>query len=238
MLNDNEQNMENVNNNIRKIENQKTYAPTWIGNYPDKLQPRLQPGVYMILCLLNNFRYYGETSNLSMRLAGHKRDLRKKKHASERLQEDWNNFGEKNFEFSVLFIGEDWKEKDTRLGKETQLILEHPDLCYNTYASMNDRVKKLNSFFGKKHSEQTKRLIGDLQRGIPKDSLGAAVQINNVNYPSIAEASRQLGHSRKLIRSRVDNVDFPQWIRLSEMPNDYPYGSRGNASPEKTSNQD
>ena len=214
------------------------YAPDWIQRYPGQLQPRLQPGVYMILCLANNYRYYGETSNISMRLAGHRRDLRRRKHANENLQKDWTLFGEEFFQFAVLFIGEGWKERETRLEKETQLILDHPGLCYNTYTSMSDRLGELNAFYGRKHTEATKRLIGDLQRGVPKDLLGSAVHIRGCNYPSIADASRRTGHSRKLVRTRVDSPDHPEWYRLSEKPNDYPNGSRGNASPETASNQE
>lgn len=214
---------------------QENYAPEGIVNYPQLLQPRLQPGVYMILCLVNNYRYYGETSNISKRIAGHKRDLRRKKHANESLQTDWNAFGEENFEFSVLFIGQEWSVKETRLEKETKLILDHPNKVYNTYAAMTDRVQELNAFYGKKHSESTKALIGALQRNVPKDNLGRAISITGKKYPSLAEASRQTGHSRKLIRKRVNESEYKDWFALSEKPNDYPNGSRGNASPEKTS---
>lgn len=197
-------------------------VPKEIKDHSVKLQSRQQPGVYMILCLMNNYRYYGETSNLSLRLAGHKRDLRQKKHANKNLQNDWNTFGETHFEFSVLFIGPEWEKKETRLEKEVKLILAHPSLCYNTYAVMSDRIEELNQFYGKKHIEKTKKLIGDLQRNIPKDALGSKVHIEGKSYASIAEASRQLKHSRKLVRKRVDSLDYPKWYRLSETPNDYP----------------
>ena len=207
----------NDNNNLSCASSMhKNYAPEGIKDFPQRLQPRLQPGVYMILCLINNYRYYGETSNISTRIAGHKRDLRRKIHGNSRLQTDWNAFGEANFEFSVLFIGPDWSVKEIRLEKETKLILDHPNQVYNTYAAMTDRVKELNSFYGKKHSESTKALIGALQRNIPKDQLGRAIFIEGQNYPSIAEASRQLGHSRKLIRDRVNDPARKDWYVLSE----------------------
>ena len=205
----------NDNNNLSSASAQN-YAPEGIKDYPQLLQPRLQPGVYMILCLLNNYRYYGETSNISRRIAGHKRDLRRKIHGNERLQKDWNAFGEANFEFSVLFIGPDWSVRETRLEKETKLIVDHIGQVYNTYAAMSDRVQELNSFYGKKHSESTKALIGALQKGIPKDQLGRPISIRGQIYSSIAEASRQLGHSRKLIRDRVNDPAHKDWYGLSE----------------------
>ena len=212
-----------------------SYAPEGIENYPSLLQPRLQPGVYMIICLINDYRYYGETSNVSHRLAGHRRDLRRKIHGNNRLQTDWNAFGEDNFEFSVLFIGEGWHLREKRLEKETELILNHPGQVYNTYAAITDRMKELNSFYDKKHSESTKALIGALQRGKPKDQLGLPVSIEGKIYPSLAEASRCLGHSRKTIRNRLQDLERERWYYLSEKPNDYPIGSRGNAVPEKAS---
>ena len=222
-------------NSVLNDNNNQNYAPEGIKNYPELLQPRLQPGIYMILCLVNDYRYYGETSNIFRRIAGHKRDLRRKKHANENMQTDWNAFGETNFEFSVIFIGKEWHDKEKRLEQETQLILSHMSQVYNTYAAMSDRVQELNSFYGKKHSENTKALIGASQRGIPKDQLGRAISIEGKIYPSLAEASRQLGHSRKLIRDRVNDSTRKNWYALSEKPNDYPIGSRGDASPEKAS---
>ena len=192
-----------------------SYAPEGIENYPSYLKPRMQPGVYMILCLVNDYRYYGETSNISHRIAGHRRDLRRKKHGNDNLQTDWNAFGEDNFEFSVLFIGESWHLRERRLEKETELILNHPGQVYNTYAAMTDRVKELNSFYGRKHSESTKALIRALQRGKPKDQLGLPISIEGETYPSLAEASRRLGHSRKTIRDRLKDPERDNWYYLS-----------------------
>ncbi len=39
---------------------------------PIRMAPRQLPGVYMILCLVNNKRYYGESKNVSARLSQHK----------------------------------------------------------------------------------------------------------------------------------------------------------------------
>ena len=39
---------------------------------PNRIQPRKQPGLYMIRCIINDFRYYGESNNVSGRLASHR----------------------------------------------------------------------------------------------------------------------------------------------------------------------
>lgn len=225
-------------NSVLNDKEDQNYAPRWITNYPGRLQPRLQPGVYMILCLANDYRYYGESSNISVRFAGHRRDLRRKKHSNSNLQKDWNLFGEEAFDFSALFIGEDWKCQENRIKREAELITANFDRSYNTYALLSDRVKELNTFYGKKHSEITKKLIGDLQRGIPKDSLGKKVNILGKEFLSVSQAAREMGISRKTVQKRLESTEYSDWFFLSETPNDYPNGSRGNASPEKTSNQE
>ena len=175
------------------------------------LQASRQPGIYMILCIANDYRYIGETSNISSRLASHKRDLRRKIHNNENLQKDFNLYGESFFEFTVLYIGSEWGNKETRVSSEAQLILSNIDKCYNTYAYMSERVGLLNGFHGIKHSEATKQLMSEQKKGIPNDVLGRKISILGIEYVSLAEASRQLGHSRKLIRMRVNDPQFVDW---------------------------
>ena len=49
------------------------------------------------------------------------------------------------------------------------------------------------------------------KKGIPNDKLGKKISIEGKIFPSIAQASRELGHSRKLIRLRMNSVDFPDY---------------------------
>jgi hypothetical protein len=71
---------------------------------PNRLAPRQLPGVYMVLCLKNNKRYYGESTNLSVRLSQHKSRLKRNLHENLELQGDFNLYGENNFEFSCIYI--------------------------------------------------------------------------------------------------------------------------------------
>ncbi len=41
-------------------------------NISQNLYPIKLPGIYMIFCLANDYRYYGETTNISGRIASHK----------------------------------------------------------------------------------------------------------------------------------------------------------------------
>jgi hypothetical protein len=178
------------------------------------LFPRKLPGLYMILCLANDYRYYGETSNVSARIASHKSMLRRQIHPNEKLQKDWNLYGELNFYFVVLYIGEDWKVRADRLTLESQLITQNSERCYNVFESYELRKNKLNPFYQKRHSEKTKAFMSTIKKGISNDALGSKVSIDTKVFSSISEASRSLGHSRKLIRTRIDCLNFPEWKRI------------------------
>ena len=177
---------------------------------------RQQPGVYVILCLANDYRYYGESTNLSGRIASHKSKLRRKIHENTSMQEDWLKYGESCFEFKALYIGTDWVLKETRLSMEYKLISQDKERCYNVFESFEARIGNLNPFYKKRHSEKTKQLMSLAKKGIPNHVLGALIEINGKRYPSIAEASRSLGHARKTIRARVDSIDFAEWKRVSD----------------------
>lgn len=50
----------------------------------------------------------------------------------------------------------------------------------------------------------------------PNDKLGKKIKIEGQLFPSIAEAARSLGHCRKLIRARINDTKFPEWIEIFE----------------------
>jgi len=177
---------------------------------PNRIQPRQQSGIYMIHCMENDKRYYGESSNVSARLASHKSMLNRNIHPNKFLQNDWNEYGPEEFQFIVLFLGEAWNDPVTRRKKELGVIVLNHDLTYNILEGIQ-RPGDKNPFWGRTHSAETKKLIGDAMRGIPNDLLGKKVIINGITYPSIAEASRQTNHSRKLIRNRINDPSWPDW---------------------------
>jgi hypothetical protein len=181
---------------------------------PNRIQPRKQSGIYMIHCLENDWRYYGESSNVSGRLASHKSLLNRQIHPNKLLQADWNQYGLSNFQFIPLFLGEKWSDPAIRRGKELELIILNRDISYNVLEGIQKPGDK-NPFWGKTHSEETKKRIGDSMRGIPNDLLGKKILIHNVQYASIAEASRQTGHSRKLIRNRLNDPSCLDWRILN-----------------------
>ena len=170
---------------------------------PNRLAPRQLPGVYMILCLANNKRYYGESKNLSIRLSQHKSRLRKNMHENLELQRDFNLYGENNFEFSCIYISRNCS-KDERVAMEMELIGRNKSICYNIISSIN-RQKENNPFpygEGRTHTQETRQQISkSLSENRQNSSLdGFPVSIKGQVYPSISEASRQTNHSRDTIR--------------------------------------
>ena len=82
------------------------------------IQPRKLPGIYVIICRINNIKYYGQTSNVSNRLSTHKTNLRKNRHPCKLLQQDFFLYGEDQFDFIVLHMGEQWNDETVRKTEE------------------------------------------------------------------------------------------------------------------------
>jgi group I intron endonuclease len=194
--------MLNINENLSKHSKPIPNNPL-----PNRIAPRQLPGVYIILCLVNNKRYYGESTNISRRLSQHKSRLRRNIHEVIELQRDWNLYGESFFEFSSLFISKDC-DKAQRVVLELDYIVRHIDLCYNKFAK-SSRKKQNNPFWGRKHSETTKKQISQSLAENYKNHLpeGMAIRLKNKKYPSISEASRQTKHSRDTLRRWLNDPD-------------------------------
>jgi hypothetical protein len=86
------------------------------------------PGVYCIRCVVSDARYYGETGQrrgLAGRIAKWKHKLRSNQEKNLFMQEDWNTFGEINFEFLVIESGIEWVDKQKRKKREDELCDGH-----------------------------------------------------------------------------------------------------------------
>ena len=171
---------------------------------PNFIAPRNQPGIYMIHCTKSDFRYYGESKNVAGRLASHKSMLNRQIHPSINLQKDWNVYGPEFFEFVVIYMGSLWHDRKTRRKKETLLIQDHYNKCYN-FLTTEARPKDFNPFWKKQHTSETKKKISQALKGRPNNLLGRKLSILGVEYPSIAEASRQTKMARKTIRKKLND---------------------------------
>lgn len=97
-----------------------------------------------------NGKYYvGSAKDISKRWAGHRRDLRSCRHASQKLQCAWTHHGEDAFRFSVIEIVEDL----AMLIPREQYWIDTLDAVakgYNVLITAGSRL-------GVKHSEETRK---------------------------------------------------------------------------------
>lgn len=114
-------------------------------------------GIYAIQNKITGMAYVGQTANNF----GDRRDsnfakLRHNKHDNVGLQEDWNKYGEQNYEFKILEILEDCSNIDK---KEKFWIAKYRE---------NNKAFNLQSggkgFPGMHISEEVKRIIGEKNR--------------------------------------------------------------------------
>ena len=201
------------NKNLRFLRQIQTYSIKEHNSVPNQLLPRRQPGLYMVRCLTNDWRYYGESSNVSGRLASHKSLLNRKIHSNRFLQNDWNLYGEQAFEFVVLFMGETWELSHVRRAKETELIVLTRNLAYNIFEDASKSGDK-NPFWKRLHSPESKQKMSNSSKGRPNDLLGQKISIKKVIYPSIAEASRQTNIARKTIRKKINDAQNLDYFKI------------------------
>lgn len=182
---------------------------------PNRIQPRKQSGIYMVRCIQNDWRYYGESKNVSGRLSSHRSLLNRKIHPNVALQVDWNTYGSENFDFIILFMGESWDILSVRKGKELELIILDRALSYNILEGIS-RPGEKNPFWGKLQTEETKKKISEALKGRPNDRLGRKISVLGTIYPSLAEASRKTGIARKTIRKKLEDLQDTKFFAVGD----------------------
>jgi group I intron endonuclease len=75
-------------------------------------------GIYLITNIKSNKKYVGSSYNIYTRIARHKSDLLKNKHANQHLQNSFNKHGLKTFKVNIL----EFCEKDMLVEKEQHYI--------------------------------------------------------------------------------------------------------------------
>jgi len=129
-------------------------------------------GLYLILCVVNNKQYIGESSYVKNRFAKHKSLLRRGVHEIKELQEDFNKYGEDQFIFSRIEqgLGADKAER-VALEKELLKKVSRANL-YNKDIDETSRQGENNAFFGRKHSMETRRHLSAVKKGMPSNFEG------------------------------------------------------------------
>lgn len=154
----------------------------------------IKPGLYEIHCKVNDKRYIGESANVLDRLGKHSRQLLEGRADCKQLQVDWKRFGPDQFEAHILFIGPEWREKDIRRQKETDIVSSsEPNQVYNEHAS---------------------------KRRIHIENYRVVCKINSQRYESIAEANRITGESESRIRAKLAQ-NFENYTIIEKIKHGY-----------------
>lgn len=134
------------------------------------------PGIYIIRNKINNKVYVGQSVNTKLRITNHKTLLRNNKHENKYLQNSYNKYGYKNFEFKVI---ENCKEECLD-EKEIYWIQYYDSMNrskgYNRESGGNknkhfddERIKSItgkgNPMYGKNHTDEVKEIIRKSNRG-------------------------------------------------------------------------
>lgn len=122
-------------------------------------------GIYTITNKINNKIYVGYSINIERRFRQHKNRLLKNIHQNEYLQLSWNKYGENNFIFEILEECE-YQFCATLEHYWCNLLNTHnKNFGYNLGKTSNsfDNKKYNNWFYGRKHSEETKRKLSLLK---------------------------------------------------------------------------
>jgi len=87
-------------------------------------QAKPDAGVFQILNKENGRALIEGASNMISKWNRHRTELRFGSHRNNRLQADWNNFGEESFEFSIVSELELDEENTSNLSEEVKLLYE------------------------------------------------------------------------------------------------------------------
>ena len=148
----------------------------------------IESGIYMIRNNINNNYYIGSSINLNRRKNSHFSKLRKNKHVNKKLQNSYNKYGQKNFEWIILKPC----DKDS-LQKEEQKYL---NLYFNDKNNLN-LVKEAYSMNGKNHPMYNKHHTEETKKKIKMARQKQIIKHSEETKKKIGEGNRNKIMSKK-----------------------------------------
>ena len=185
----------------------------------------MKSGIYQIKNLTNNKIYIGSSVDIKARWAGHRSDLKNKKHHSKHLQRSWELHGFDAFEFTVLEVV-----------KDCQLLLEREqhyidtlkpykrEIGYNNcreaksclgFTHSDESKRKMSqSRIGFKHSEETKRKISKAHKGrVFTEETKRKISKSATGRKASLEARKKMSQSRKGRKAWNKGIETPQEVK-------------------------
>lgn len=187
-------------------------------------------GIYLITSIIDNKYYVGRSYHCNERFSKHKSSLRKNVHNNLHLQYAWNKYGESNFIFDIIDIGdidilpslENWWCNMLNVHDRNYGYNVDPTSPFGKIKSSIETIDKIRkSNTGKKVSDETKEKLRIHNLGKKKSPSTIeklknrkekiAVDMYNMSgifiktYISLREASRDTNISVKNIRKCMSN---------------------------------
>jgi group I intron endonuclease len=162
-------------------------------------------GIYKITNTINEKFYIGSSNNVEKRWASHRYHLRHNKHHAEHLNRAWNKYGERSFVFEIL---EETSEDLLLEVEQKYLDNDRPWDPNNGYNSCQYAGRST----GRRHSEETKKLIGETHRGkaVTQESRERMRQ-SALKKPKISEETR-----KKMSKARKGQVPWNKGVKQTD----------------------
>lgn len=181
----------------------------------------LNCGIYKIENIFNGECYIGQSIDLYKRKRDHFLKLRNNKHCNIHLQYAFNKYGEENFVFKIILYCEPeelthYEQKLVDLWKpEYNICRECVKSGLGTKKSEEEKKRmsdmymgENNPFYGKKHSEETKRKYSESRRGVKKsEEQKKKISESHIGMKQSPETIRKVVANRKS-PSGVNHVNF------------------------------
>lgn len=142
-------------------------------------------GIYEILNTVNGKRYIGSTCGFEKRWRAHRSELRAGKHQGPKLQNAWNKYGERAFQFNIMLLCPDGCLRE-REQQYIDVLLPEYNTASNVVACMLGRKHSLETLrkislanSGRIRTAQAKEKMSIAHAGVPKSvahraAIGAA----------------------------------------------------------------
>lgn len=172
------------------------------------------PGIYKIINTVTNQIYVGSSmSCIYQRYSYHKKDLRANKHHSAKLQNSWNKYGEKCFDFQII--------------EECSNVLQREQYYIDTLNPFFNICKVAGNCSGRKFSDETRLKMSIIAKKRGLNSFLKAQQKSP--YPPETETEKYCSkhkcyHNREMFGKKKGNA-CKEWQRDNRISRAVP-GSR------------
>lgn len=167
-------------------------------------------GVYKIVNIITNDCYIGSSININKRWSEHKRTLKNGNHHSIILQRAYDKYGNDNFKYIIIL---ECNKNDILIFEQKYFDLFNPK--YNILKIAGNRT-------GKKHSNETKEKLRNINLGKKRDHLSSETKalISKANKGRVFTIDQRSKMSKSKLgkkRSEITNEKLKQYITSDKM---------------------